>query len=221
MVQGDSPGRVGKYKARHLDSRERPVGGVLGPGLKFRSRLVGRDALGATNPAPRSSRPRLWNVQSHPLNSQAPPLERFPKLSGGTRRPWATPPTPPEPQAPPTRREFSAAMGTRSSPDLGAPPAAAPECDTEVRSQRVPKPRGHPKDSREREAPEAPAELPSGQGAEPQAKEEEEVGEGSSTESSHDAVRDLGGESHGAGGTPRSRPERVTETQRARYRETR
>ncbi|XP_020726770.1 pleckstrin homology-like domain family B member 3 isoform X3 [Odocoileus virginianus] len=79
-------------------------------------------------------------------------------------------------------------MGTRSSPDLGAPPAAAPECDTEVRSQGAPKPRGHPKDSREREAPEAPAELPSGQGAEQQAKEEEEVGEGSSTESSHDAA---------------------------------
>ncbi|XP_065776689.1 pleckstrin homology-like domain family B member 3 isoform X1 [Muntiacus reevesi] len=79
-------------------------------------------------------------------------------------------------------------MGTRSSPDLGAPPAAAPECDTEIQSQGAPKPRGHPKDSREREAPEAPAELPSGQGAEQQAKEEEEVGEGSSTESSHDAA---------------------------------
>ncbi|XP_040108492.1 pleckstrin homology-like domain family B member 3 isoform X3 [Oryx dammah] len=79
-------------------------------------------------------------------------------------------------------------MGTRSSPDLGAPPAAVPECDTEVRSQEASKPRGHPKDSREREAPEAPAELPSGQAAEQQAKEEEEVGEGSSTESSHDAA---------------------------------
>ncbi|KAB0382057.1 hypothetical protein FD755_003974 [Muntiacus reevesi] len=79
-------------------------------------------------------------------------------------------------------------MGTRSSPDLGAPPAAARECDTEIQSQGAPKSRGHPKDSREREAPEAPAELPSGQGAEQQAKEEEEVGEGSSTESSHDAA---------------------------------
>ena len=87
MVQADSWGRVAKYKARHLDSRETPVGGVLGPGLKFRSRLLGRDALGATNPAPGSSRPRLWNVQSHPLNSQAPPLERSPELSGGKRRP--------------------------------------------------------------------------------------------------------------------------------------
>lgn len=87
MVQGDSWGRVTRYKARHLDSREAPVGGVLGPGLKFRSRLLGRDAPGATNPAPRSSRPRLWNVQSHPLNSQAPPLERSPELSGGKRRP--------------------------------------------------------------------------------------------------------------------------------------
>lgn len=112
-------------------------------------------------------------------------------------------------------------MGTRSSPDLGTPPAAVPECDTEVRSQGASKPRGHPKDSREREAPEAPAELPSGQGAEQQAKEEEEVGEGSSTESSHDAVRDPGGESHWVGGTQRSRPKRATETQRARYRETR
>ncbi|XP_055267997.1 pleckstrin homology-like domain family B member 3 isoform X2 [Moschus berezovskii] len=79
-------------------------------------------------------------------------------------------------------------MGTRSSPDLGAPPPAVPECGTEVRSQGAAKPRAHPKDSREREAPEAPAEPPSGQGAEQQAKEEEEVGEGSSTESSHDAA---------------------------------
>ena len=91
-------------------------------------------------------------------------------------------------------------MGTRSLPDLAVPlAAAAPECDTEVRPQGAPKPRGHPKDYREREAPEAPAELPSVHGAEQQAKEEEEVGEGSSTESSHDAVRDPGA-SHGAGG---------------------
>ncbi|XP_014388998.1 PREDICTED: pleckstrin homology-like domain family B member 3, partial [Myotis brandtii] len=45
----------------------------------------------------------------------------------------------------------------------------------------------HPKGPRQLEAPEVPAELPSGRGAEQQAEEEEEVGEGSSTESSRDA----------------------------------
>ncbi|XP_024624099.1 pleckstrin homology-like domain family B member 3 isoform X1 [Neophocaena asiaeorientalis asiaeorientalis] len=79
-------------------------------------------------------------------------------------------------------------MGTRSSPDEGTPPSAVPECDAEVRSQGAAQPRELPEDSREQEVPEAPAELPSGQGAEQQTEEEEEVGEGSSTESSRDAV---------------------------------
>ncbi|XP_059939887.1 pleckstrin homology-like domain family B member 3 isoform X2 [Mesoplodon densirostris] len=79
-------------------------------------------------------------------------------------------------------------MGTRSSPDEGTPPPAVPECDAEVLSQGAAQPRELPEDSREQEVPEAPAELPSGQGAEQQTEEEEEVGEGSSTESSRDAV---------------------------------
>ncbi|XP_022441215.1 pleckstrin homology-like domain family B member 3 isoform X2 [Delphinapterus leucas] len=82
-------------------------------------------------------------------------------------------------------------MGTRSSPDEGTPPSAVPECDAEVRSQGAAQPRELPEDSREQEVPEAPAELPSGQGAEQQTEEEEEVGEGSSTESSRDAVETL------------------------------
>ncbi|XP_059855217.1 pleckstrin homology-like domain family B member 3 isoform X2 [Delphinus delphis] len=79
-------------------------------------------------------------------------------------------------------------METRSSPDEGTPPPAVPECDAEVRSQGAAQPRELPDDSREQEVPEAPAELPSGQGAEQQTEEEEEAGEGSSTESSRDAV---------------------------------
>nr|XP_058900505.1 pleckstrin homology-like domain family B member 3 isoform X6 [Kogia breviceps] len=79
-------------------------------------------------------------------------------------------------------------MGTRSSPGEGTPPPAVPECDAEVRSQGAAQPRELPEDSREQNVPEAPAELPRGQGAEQQAEEEEEVGEGSSTESSRDAV---------------------------------
>nr|XP_030729919.1 pleckstrin homology-like domain family B member 3 isoform X3 [Globicephala melas] len=79
-------------------------------------------------------------------------------------------------------------METRSSPDEGTPPPAVPECDAEVRSQGAAQPRELPEDSREQEVPEAPAELPSGQGAEQQTEEEEEAGEGSSTESSRDAV---------------------------------
>lgn len=102
-------------------------------------------------------------------------------------------------------------MGTRSSPDEGTPPPAVPECNVEVQSQVAAQLREHPKDSGDQEGPEATVELPSGQGAEQQTEEEEEVGEGSSTESSRDAVRAQGGESRG--GTQRDRPKRVTERQ--------
>ncbi|KAI2591434.1 pleckstrin homology like domain family B member 3, partial [Homo sapiens] len=71
-------------------------------------------------------------------------------------------------------------MGTRSSPEEGTPPPLVPECDVEVQ------PQGHPEESREQEASEVLAEPSSRGGAEQQA-EEEEVGEGSSTESSRDA----------------------------------
>ncbi|XP_032028619.1 pleckstrin homology-like domain family B member 3 [Hylobates moloch] len=71
-------------------------------------------------------------------------------------------------------------MGTRSSPEEGTPPPPVPECDVDVQ------PQGHPEESREQEAPEVLAEPSSCRGAEQQA-EEEEVGEGSSTESSRDA----------------------------------
>lgn len=88
-------------------------------------------------------------------------------------------------------------MGTPSSPVPGTPPPRVPECDAEVQPQGAAQPREHPEDSRKREAPEAPAELPSAGGAEQQAEEEEEVGEGSSTESSRDAGRDPEGGNHG------------------------
>ncbi|XP_025223070.1 pleckstrin homology-like domain family B member 3 [Theropithecus gelada] len=74
-----------------------------------------------------------------------------------------------------------AAMETRSSPAEGTPPPPVPECDVEVQ------PQGYPEESREQEAPKVLAEPSSRGGAEKQAEEEEEVGEGSSTESSRDA----------------------------------
>ncbi|XP_032985272.1 pleckstrin homology-like domain family B member 3 isoform X1 [Rhinolophus ferrumequinum] len=77
-------------------------------------------------------------------------------------------------------------MGTPSCPDEGIPPPPVPECDAEVQPQGAAQPREHTEDLGGQEAPEAPAELPSGGGAEQQAEEEEEVGEGSSTESSRD-----------------------------------
>ncbi|XP_012616691.2 pleckstrin homology-like domain family B member 3 [Microcebus murinus] len=78
-------------------------------------------------------------------------------------------------------------MGTPSSPELGTPSPPVPECDAEVQPQEPSRPQGHPEDSREQGAPEDPAELPSHPGAEQQADDEEDVGEGSSTESSRDA----------------------------------
>ncbi|XP_016003172.2 pleckstrin homology-like domain family B member 3 isoform X1 [Rousettus aegyptiacus] len=88
-------------------------------------------------------------------------------------------------------------MGTPSSLVPGTPPPRVPECDAEVQPQGAAQPREHSKDPREQEVPEAPAELPSTEGAEQQAEEEEEVGEGSSTESSRDAGRDPEGGNHG------------------------
>lgn len=88
-------------------------------------------------------------------------------------------------------------MGTPSSLVPGTPPPRVPECDAEVQLQGAAQPREHSKDPREQEVPEAPAELPSTEGAEQQAEEEEEVGEGSSTESSRDAGRDSEGGNHG------------------------
>ncbi|XP_064237297.1 pleckstrin homology-like domain family B member 3 [Aotus nancymaae] len=71
-------------------------------------------------------------------------------------------------------------MGTRSSPEEGIPPLPVPERDVEVQHQ------GHPEESREQEKPDVLVEASSCGGAEREA-EEEEVGEGSSTESSRDA----------------------------------
>lgn len=76
-------------------------------------------------------------------------------------------------------------MGTPSSPEDGTPPPPVPECDAVLQLQRSAQPREHTEDLRGQEAPETPAEL-SRAGAEQQAEEEEEVGEGSSTESSRD-----------------------------------
>ncbi|XP_045387511.1 pleckstrin homology-like domain family B member 3 isoform X2 [Lemur catta] len=78
-------------------------------------------------------------------------------------------------------------MGTPSSPELGTPSPPVPECDAEVQPQEAAQPQGHPEDSGEQEAPDDPVELPSHRGAEQQADDEEDVGEGSSTESSRDA----------------------------------
>ncbi|XP_036131336.1 pleckstrin homology-like domain family B member 3 [Molossus molossus] len=78
-------------------------------------------------------------------------------------------------------------MGTPSSPDEGTPPPQVPECNEKIQPQGASQPREHPEYPRQQETSEVPAELPSGRGAEQQAEEEEEVGEGSSTESSRDA----------------------------------
>ncbi|XP_044614882.2 pleckstrin homology-like domain family B member 3 isoform X1 [Equus asinus] len=123
----------------------------------------------------RRSRPRLLE-QSRRVRALA---------SGPAPRRQATPP---EPRAPPTPQEHRAAMGTPSSPEKWTQPPSVLECDAEVRPQGAAQSREHPEDPREQEAPEAPAERPSGRGAEQQAEEEEEVGEGSSTESSRDAA---------------------------------
>ncbi|KAM9631864.1 pleckstrin homology-like domain family B member 3 isoform 1-T2 [Trichechus inunguis] len=76
-------------------------------------------------------------------------------------------------------------MGTPSRSEAGISPPRMLECDTEARLQGASLPRESPEEPREPEAPKAPAELASGGGAEQQA-EEEDVGEGSSTESSRD-----------------------------------
>lgn len=110
-------------------------------------------------------------------------------------------------------------MGTPSGPEEGGQPPPVSEGDAEVRPQGAAQPHVHPEDPHEPEAPAAPEEpqpvkeLPSGRGAEQQAEEEEEVGEGSSTESSRDAVREL----EGGGGVTGAQRERqgpaVTETE--------
>lgn len=79
-------------------------------------------------------------------------------------------------------------MGTPSSPEEGTQRPPVSECDAEVLPQGAAQLQERSEEPREQQAPEAPAELPSGQGAEQLAEEEEEVGEGSSTESSRDAA---------------------------------
>lgn len=74
-------------------------------------------------------------------------------------------------------------MGTPSASEEGSSSPQVPECTAEVQPQGTLQPQGHPEESQEHEEPEVPAELPSCQGTERQAEEEEEVGEGSSTES--------------------------------------
>ncbi|KAL6083657.1 hypothetical protein STEG23_027648 [Scotinomys teguina] len=74
-------------------------------------------------------------------------------------------------------------MGTPSTSEEGSSSPQVPECTTEVQPQGAMQPQGHPEEPQEHKEPEVPAELPSCQGAERQAEEEEEVGEGSSTES--------------------------------------
>nr|XP_048296491.1 pleckstrin homology-like domain family B member 3 isoform X2 [Myodes glareolus] len=74
-------------------------------------------------------------------------------------------------------------MGTPSTSEEGSSSPQVPECTAEVQPQGTMQPQGHPEESQEHEEPEVPAEFPSCQGTERQAEEEEEVGEGSSTES--------------------------------------
>ncbi|XP_076429545.1 pleckstrin homology-like domain family B member 3 isoform X2 [Peromyscus maniculatus bairdii] len=74
-------------------------------------------------------------------------------------------------------------MGTPSTPEEGSSSPQVPECTAQVQPQGAMQPQGHPEEPQEPKEPQVPAELPSCQGAERQAEEEEEVGEGSSTES--------------------------------------
>ncbi|XP_058531122.1 pleckstrin homology-like domain family B member 3 [Ochotona princeps] len=82
-------------------------------------------------------------------------------------------------------------MGTPSSPDEGtSPQPPVPECDAELPPQGAAQPQGQPpEEPRKPAAPEALAELPRVQGTSQQAEEEEEVCEGSSTESSRDELQ--------------------------------
>lgn len=73
-------------------------------------------------------------------------------------------------------------MGTPSTLEEGSLPPQVPECAVEVQPQGVVQPQGHPENPQEHKEPEVPAELPSCQEAGRQ-EEEEEVEEGSSTES--------------------------------------
>ncbi|XP_031241529.1 pleckstrin homology-like domain family B member 3 [Mastomys coucha] len=74
-------------------------------------------------------------------------------------------------------------MGTPSTLEEGSSSSQVSECAVEVQPQGTVQPQGHPEDPQEHKEPEVPAELPSCQGAGRQAEEEEEVEEGSSTES--------------------------------------
>ncbi|XP_028638375.1 pleckstrin homology-like domain family B member 3 [Grammomys surdaster] len=81
-------------------------------------------------------------------------------------------------------------MGTPRTLEEGSSSPQVPECAVEVQPQGAVQPQGHPEDPQEDKEPEVSAELPSCQGAERQAEEEEEVEEGSSTESCREEVRD-------------------------------
>ncbi|XP_034340314.1 pleckstrin homology-like domain family B member 3 isoform X2 [Arvicanthis niloticus] len=83
----------------------------------------------------------------------------------------------------PTPQESEAAMGTPSTLEEGSSSPQVPECAVEVQPQGAVQPQGHPEDPHEDKEPAVSAELPSCQGAGQQAEEEEEVEEGSSTES--------------------------------------
>ncbi|CAH7384526.1 pleckstrin homology-like domain family B member 3 [Phodopus roborovskii] len=75
-------------------------------------------------------------------------------------------------------------MGTPSTPEEGFSSPQVPECTAEVQPRGAMQPQGHPEEPQGRSESEVPPELPSCRGAERrQAEEEEDVGEGSSTES--------------------------------------
>lgn len=107
-------------------------------------------------------------------------------------------------------------MGTPSTLEEGSSSPKVSECAVEVQPQGAVQPQGHPEDPKEHKEPEVPAELPSCPGAGRQAEEEEEVEEGSSTESCREEVRD-----HPPGGAVQTDRQTPKTTQKNIKRETR
>ncbi|XP_023374742.1 pleckstrin homology-like domain family B member 3 [Otolemur garnettii] len=78
-------------------------------------------------------------------------------------------------------------MDKPSTREEGSAPLLVPKCEAVVQPRGAAQPQGNTEDPRKQEASEDQVELPNDRGAEQQAEEEEDVGEGSSTESSRDA----------------------------------
>lgn len=145
----------------------------------------GADSLAPTaSGSPGNLRPR--NVRSQSLNLWVPPSRQALAALDHAHKHQTTPLS----LTTPTAQESEAAMGTPSTLEEGSSSPKVSECVVEVQPQGAMQPQGHPEDPQEQKEPEVPAELPSCQGAGRQAEEEEEVEEGSSTESCREEVRD-------------------------------